>query len=49
MRRQVRRTLAQFMMVWHRYSLYASSRCARRSAVMSSRLSTIHLHRSNIL
>ena len=38
-------TLAQFMIVWQRYSLYASSSCARRSFVKSSRLSMIHLQR----
>ena len=36
-------TAAQFMMVLHRYSLYASSSCARRSLVASSRLSITHL------
>lgn len=36
-------TLAQFMMVLHRYSLYASSSCFSRSPVASSRLSMTHL------
>ena len=46
--RPLGQVLVQFMMVWQRYSLKESSSSARRSAVRSSRLSSIHLFQREI-
>ena len=41
--RTLGQTVAQFIIVWHRYNLYVSSRSFSRSSVAWSRESMIHL------